>query len=304
MWGGISYLAVQGAVDYLIKHPEKTGEWFSMHPEQLVPVSNYIDKKMEQAKTQEEYDKYNNVKQTLNLNPDTFEEVNLANDPIYRSLERDIEESMVQTDTLLIQNNQMPTQCNISVIAQLVQPSKYFENNINILLPQSHVQVKKTYILDVNTYSKLKKGYRNTTKPITLQQDHIPSYAAIEKFLKNHNVTVNNKSKIVNGIQEWDRDENLEANSTAIAVPEKIHFSGRTFGQKNLIKDSLDRLRYELDAEDLLKATVKDMATTAYKLYVDQRSPTSKYNISPQDYIKSAMTIYARNKMLCMYDVK
>lgn len=302
--GAVGYVGVKAATDYLINHPEKTSEWFSMHPEQLVPVTEYIDKKIENAQTQQEYDKYNNVKQTLILEPDILEEITLINDPIYKSIERDVVQSIAQTDDILIQNNKMPTQCNINVIAQLIKPSNDFENNINVLLPQSYSQTNKTYILDVNTYKKLKKGYRNTNKPIVLQQDHIPSYAAIEKFLTNHGIAVNNKVKIINGIQEFEKDTNLEANSTAIAVPEKIHFSGRTFGKKNLFKDNLGKVRYEIDAENLLNATIKDIATTAYKLYVNQSSSQLQYNVSPQDYIKSAMIIYERNKIMCMYDVQ
>ena len=52
------------------------------------------------------------------------------------------------------------------------------------------------------------------------------------------------------------------------------------------------------DAKNLLEATILDIATTAYLFYSN-----NKYNIIPEDYIKSSMVIVARNKLLCMYDV-
>lgn len=53
------------------------------------------------------------------------------------------------------------------------------------------------------------------------------------------------------------------------------------------------------DASDLLAATKKDIATMAYMF---QSYP--QYGVGSLDYIKSAMTVYERNKLLCMYDVK
>jgi hypothetical protein len=68
-------------------------------------------------------------------------------------------------------------------------------------------------------------------------------------------------------------------------------------------KEYINKLRVILeskgDSENLFKATVLDITTTALSFQLN-----SKYNISATDYIQSAMTVYARNKMLCLYDVK
>ena len=85
----------------------------------------------------------------------------------------------------------------------------------------------------------------------------------------------------------------LERNSSSIAVPEEIHKQGRTYAGRNTQK------QISSDASNLLSATVKDITTIAY-LFL--KNP--QYNISADDYIQNSMLIYARNKMLCMYNVK
>ena len=79
-----------------------------------------------------------------------------------------------------------------------------------------------------------------------------------------------------------------------------MHLLGsRTFGGRNKRKDANGDSIMEQDANDLLEATILDIATTAYLFYSN-----STYNINPMDYIRNSMTLVERNKLLCMYDVK
>mgnify|MGYP003453815497 FL=1 len=147
--------------------------------------------------------------------------------------------------------------------------------------------------MDVNTFKRLKDGYENTTKVVKLEQDHIPSYAAIDKYLNDHGISTKTTYKTSSKGKVTIRDKDLEGNETAIATPTAIHKLGRTYAGRNY-KAKIDK-----DSKNLLEATIKDIATTAYWF-----SRNNQYNITAQDYIKSAMYIYVRNKMLCIYDVK
>ena len=179
----------------------------------------------------------------------------------------------------------MPQQCDINSVKQLLLPYKQFETTINQALPK--IQQQPTQILNVNTYKNLVDGYKTANKIIPQNQDHIPSYAAMEMYLNNHGITI--KYFGVAG----KRDSDVQKNETAISVPEDIHKLGRTYVGRNT------KIQINNDANDLLVATIKDITTTAYRLYQNPQ-----YNITVDNYIQSAMYIYARNKILCLYDVK
>lgn len=276
---------------YLLTHPEKLDSWLSTHPEQIEPLTNYVDKKISTAKNQEELDKYLNFKDKLALGVSQSQATDLEQDQDWQTIKLEVESAIANTDATLIQNNQMPQQCNINVVQQLQLPHIQFDSSINSILPT--IQHTPTNVLNVNTYKQLKKQYNGRTSILRLQQDHIPSYAAIEQFFINHNIKTKSSFKIVNNKKITLRDTDLEYNETAIAVPEDIHMFGRTFGGKNTSN------QIQQDSQNLLLATIKDITTTSYGFY---KNP--QYNITLNDYIQSAMYIYARNKMLCLYDVK
>lgn len=303
---GLGTLAVGGVVwyNYLINHPEKMSEFFAVHPDLLDKFTQYVDYRIEHAQSQEEYDTFTNVKQKLALDIDqnVADDFAVENDPMYKSLENEVRDEIQIVDTALVQNNQMPNYCNVNVISQLVIPRKQFENTINTIsnngvfvgLPQIQSVANQTSILDVNTFKRLKDGYKKSSKVLELEQDHIPSFAAIDKYLNDHGITTKTTVKInAKGLKESIRDLELEGNATAISTPYAIHKLGRTFAGRNY-KSKVDK-----DSKNLLEATIKDIATTAYWFFRN-----NQYNITAQDYIKSAMYIYVRNKMLCIYDVK
>lgn len=300
-----STLAIGGVVwyNYLIHHPEKMSEFFAVHPDMLDKFTQYVDYRIEHAQTQEDYDAFTNIKQQLVLDIDqnVADDIAIENDPIYKSIENEVRNEIQIVDTALVQNNQMPNYCSINVISQLTIPRKQFENTINNIsnngilvgLPQIQTVANQTSILDVNTFKRLKDGYENTTKVLKLEQDHIPSYAAIDKYLNNHGIPTKTTYKTSSKGKITIRDKDLEGNETAIATPTAIHKLGRTYAGRNY-KAKIDK-----DSKNLLEATIKDIATTAYWF-----SRNNQYNVTAQAYIKSSMYIYVRNKMLCIYDVK
>lgn len=300
--GGVALSGVAG-YNYLIQHPEKMGDFFSTHPELLDEFTRYVDYRIENAKTQEEYDIFDNVKQklALDLNENIAQDIKLNNDSQYQLLENDVRNEAIAIDRVLTQNNQLP-KCDIFVVSLLITNKKQFENNLNnaynngvfIGLPQVQSIPNKTTILDVNTFFRLKKAYQTSDKSLSLEQDHIPSYAAIDKFLLNHGISTKTTYRLnSNNEKETVRDSDLEANETAIATPREIHKLGRTYGGRNYPAKITE------DSQNLFEATMKDIATIAYWY-----SLNPQFNITAQDYIKSAMYIYVRNKMLCLYDVK
>ncbi len=87
--------------------------------------------------------------------------------------------------------------------------------------------------MDVNTFKRLKDGYENTTKVVKLEQDHIPSYAAIDKYLNDHGISTKTTYKTSSKGKVTIRDKDLEGNETAIATPTAIHKLGRTYAGRN-----------------------------------------------------------------------
>ncbi len=179
-----------------------------------------------------------------------------------------------------MQNNKLNPNCNISVVESLMMPHKQFESTVNLVLPK--IQNNPTQILDVNTYIELKNNY-DKSSIIRQNQDHVPSYGALNSFFIKHGIQVPKNRA----------NSTLEKNSSSITIPEDIHKQGRTYSGRNS-KNQINN-----DSNNLLLTTVKDITTIAY-LFL--KNP--KHNISADDYIQSSMILYARNKMLCMYDVK
>lgn len=82
-------------------------------------------------------------------------------------------------------------------------------------------------------------------------------------------------------------NEILENNLTGILINSKEHVEKSITYSGNNFKRKID-----MDAKNLLKATVRDISFFAYKL--------DKFN---KDYLKSAPYIIKRNFYLCLYDI-
>lgn len=296
---GVTTVGSVVAYNHLINNPEKMENYFSKHPELLEKFSQYVDYRLENAKNQKEYDTFLNVQDKLYLDTDLnlIEEQKIISSALYQAIEKEVRAEIAALDPQFVSYD-LPNKCSTAHLQLLLERKAIFENTVNITLPFVAQQSIGTYMLDVNTHRKLIGGYKKTTKPIKLEMDHIPSYAAIETFLENKGITITKYFTIKpNGKKEFQRDTNLEANTSTIGLPQTIHNKGRAYGGKN------SKNKISKDSQNLLEATILDISITAYHFSLDYTNG-SVYNITAQNYIKSALTVYIRNKLLCLYDTK
>lgn len=135
---------------------------------------------------------------------------------------------------------------------------------------------------DVDNHKILTKSKTNF-----LTSDHIPSYKAVEIFLRNKGVYGHYKSGFKLVLSGRGDNEILENNLTGILVESIQHNkSSITYGGNNKGKKPL------MDSENLLKATVRDISFFAYKL-----------NNGSIDYLRSAPYLIKRNFYLCLYPI-
>lgn len=169
-----------------------------------------------------------------------------------------------------------------------------FELNINPSLPQTTARI----LFNVNTYKKNGDSYKNK-KLNTLsinpaephEQDHIPSYYALEDFFGIPHI-INKRSYTLNN------------NATTIDILKRWHKKGRTYGKKNT-KDKRNIFgistsitpKYKKDSNDLEIATRKDLIIMAYIIAKDGTA-TELLNFKT-----AAIELYTRNKLLCLYDI-
>ena len=137
--GAVGYVAIKGTAEYLIAHPNTISNWLETHPNEIQPLTEYVDKKIDTAKTPEEYNKYISLKQQLALDVDNniSESAVLESEPDWQTLKHEVEQAIAQTDVILVQNNNINQSCNISVIESLMLPYKQFESTVNVILPKS-----------------------------------------------------------------------------------------------------------------------------------------------------------------------
>ena len=283
--GGTVLSGVAG-YNYLIDHPEKMEEFFATHPTLLDEFTRYVNYRIDNAKTQEELETFNNVKNKLALdqNINNAQTIAIENDPIYQTIEKEVRKEVNKTILAIDQSGNMP-QCNINVVAQLLEDKKVFENGIGIILPS--IQSKPSKTLDINTFKLLDK-YNKDKNSVKLTPDHIPSYGALAEYFESHQFKLPKRA-----------NSDLEANSSSIMVPTVLHQAGsRTYGGRNNRGNSNGLSTLGNDARNLLEATILDIITTAYLF-----DKYSQYKVNYIDYINSAMVLVERNKLLCMYDV-
>lgn len=179
-----------------------------------------------------------------------------------------------------------PKKCTLQDLQKIAEtPNKDFEKKF----PQAFIikQGNKTELYAVNSYSKL-LGEKNVR-----ERDHIPSYNAIELFLKNKGIDFKN-------LADTDgRYVNLNNNITAFNLPYHLHRDNRTTGKRNAYLSTID----SIDAKSLRFATIKDFATL---LILSSIGDLKKNKTYKADYVKifnGFETIYLRNKQLCLYDL-
>lgn len=141
-------------------------------------------------------------------------------------------------------------------------------------------------LYNVDQYSRLK------SKEKAIERDHIPSYKALELFFLTRKETQIEilKQKKTRG-RYSKRYVYLANNATSINLPYSLHQNNRTTGDRNKyysLEDSVDSISLRL-------ATLKDYAT----ILVLKRNDLMEY----QKLKKSFITLYSRNKILCLYDI-
>lgn len=286
--GAAGYLALQATAAYLIQHPYKIEHWMSTHPDQIEPLTKYVDHKIAEPKNEKEYAKFSKLKQDLALDKNTnaAETMAIENDPDYIKLVKITRTEINSLNTVINNSGRMP-QCNMQIIEQLLIKKTQFNMSINPNLPA--YQMYPVTLLNVNSHNQLKENYNSKQTTLKLTPDHIPSYGALAYYFTSHNVSIPPRA-----------GSNLEANSTAIMIPTQLHQRGsRTYGGRNNTKDAQGNTVIAKDASNLLEGTILDIATTAYLFHVQPQ-----YNVSAKDYIKNALILFERNKLLCLYDVK
>lgn len=130
-------------------------------------------------------------------------------------------------------------------------------------------------VYQVDRYGNFKK----INKEITA--DHIPSYKAVEKFLRNKGLSLSVKR---------NENGNLDRNLTAINILTIEHSKGsRTFAGRN------KALLSNIDSLNLLNATIEDIAIFATYLSLNRGK-------SPLPYLDSSYILLKRNFYLCIYE--
>lgn len=130
---------------------------------------------------------------------------------------------------------------------------------------------------DVGSYFVLKKSEE---KNDDMEHDHVPSSAALKEFFRR-------KMKI----SGEDQLNMIHENATAVEIPADLHHNGRTYAGRNRKKENAhgNMIRIKLDAENLLKATIKDMSWH----FINSNFDTA--------LIKPFQNVLLRNAALCLY---
>lgn len=297
-WETAAYVGSAATFGYLLAHPDTLQTYLGEHPEQVPSFTDYLENKKAHAADQANYDYYDKIERTLGLDgSDLIEQQQIEASALWQQYLEEVEKKAQVIDSQLVQQNQQPT-CSVENLKTLLLDKRSFEA---LSLPTNPVIFPKdgtAPLYSVNSFANLRTNYKkyskSTVNPIIQEQDHIPSYKAIEAFLIHKKLVIDKSYINSKGNNDtYERLAKLNNNTSAIATPDEIHEKGRTNGPKN-------KELYPEDATELQLATFKDIATTAYAIAT---SSGKSYNITPEQYINSSMTLYLRNKMLCLYDV-
>lgn len=131
-------------------------------------------------------------------------------------------------------------------------------------IPKVHGSL--TEFLNVNSYSQLSKF--NINKNVNVS--YMPYHAAVAYSINKKN-------------------DNIAKNLSAIALDDKLMAS-----MEQIYRDA--NRDHRSDLQDLYSAAVYDMATLGYLIRMNQ------YRVKLEDYVASMLTMYARDKFMCVFD--
>lgn len=312
------------------------GDYLDTHPERMQLVENIIQYKLSQARKDNNtlaYEQLMKLLDDLNFNERSrkAQEALETQNEDWQNIYKEVLEKIAETRKQMDDNGQTPN-CSdsqrLAIFEALIDTPNQFNTNIAInALTNPHpfvLQQKQSdyfyvnsYIVNYNMFESMKtaKLAENESK----EQDHIPSYAAIETyFIKEEEFPLNLPKKYRNNkdgtkTEIIGRHENLANNLTTIMINTSLHKRGRTWGQLNSVE------QITKDSQDLLIATAKDIATMIYRIkyayLVTETRKKRKVDIQPlnyennqsewerksNEYLESSMTIYKRNRYLCLY---
>lgn len=173
-------------------------------------------------------------------------------------------------DGALVQSGQDVQSCSLQTVTQLGQEPYAFQNMFDARLPKTGNM--STVVLDVGSVKQLNDAYYSKNEG--LESVTIPSIASL--------------SVAVNGRQTAMK--NASQNMAAIMIPSQlVRTAKQQYAQQGR--------RPEIDAQNLHEATMRDIATMGYLIL---KNP--QFNISADSYVQAALMVYARNKMMCLYD--
>lgn len=206
----------------------------------------------------------------------TYQEI--LQSPLYNEIYNELQAKASLVDEKTYKQNKKT--CSKSQAKIYLDQDKYsFEQNVNstILSPLQNYDYSQP-LFNVNSY---KKNIDNLiiyhgANSDRLTPDHIPSIAAIFKYL--------------NVAQKRGNNNNYEQNSSTINIYRTWHKDGSfTFFWKNT------KPLIEKDSKDLREATIRDLSVMgAYIL----KNSSEKDKIK---YISNGIMLYSRNAALCLY---
>lgn len=155
-----------------------------------------------------------------------------------------------------------------------MQKYKMVTTPINLF---SYKTKDNSLLFSVEHYRIFSYDFYKSHKFTTVEHDHVPSSRALHSFfnLKNTNRT-------------------LQGNGIAVRLPILIHSEGsRTHSNRN--KREINGIKqYELDSNNLLLATIKDLSFTTTFMVLK--------NYPVHEYLKSGIYILEKNYQLCLYN--
>lgn len=191
--------------------------------------------------------------------------------------------------------NKTGKKCTVNDLKNLIDENYDFSSYSSVMT--------KNKLYSVSSYKNLKRF-----KKQGYEDDHIPSYKAIENFLIEKGISlplqltqtqdekdkglapkiINKTKSLLNKSIKTDRLKVLENNTTVINVYDSTHVNGRTYLGRN-------RYLHSKDASNLKNATIQDISFALYNL--KKHNLVNDYN----QYLQNSVVLIKRNFELCLY---
>lgn len=280
--GGTLVLAGVGYSAYEIKeHPEKIEFFLEGNPDFIPSIDKYVS----------QYDWGQKYLYNIGVGIDfTQEQLDLEQTKEWIDAKQKVETNIVAVADNTYDNSECNNPQYVSQIwsVLLSQPDIFNQSPLTqkarlYFTSKKYKTLDSTQIADRSGVSKFDvysyyEGKRIEISNDDLDLDHLPAKTTIRDFIQE---SLNRKLTS-------DEINNLYYNTTIMSVSHNMHKKGRTWFNKN----NNETLRL-LDAKNLRETTIKDL--TNHFLYL---------NATPKElnnFIKSAIIVWNRNKALCLY---